>query len=161
MSKLVRFDPFRELDALQRQLLGEDFMTPIRSVTFPTTDVYTKDDKELVIESHLPQFENEDIDIHVEDGALVVQAEKHEKEEDKKEVEEKIAEVKKALEGDDTAIIKEKTEKLSEAIQKVGAAMYKDQKPEEPKNDSEQPKEESAEKTEEENKKEDEDEITE
>ena len=84
MSKLVRFDTFRELDALQRQLLGEDFMTPIRSVTFPTTDVYTKDDKELVIESHLPQFENEDIDIHVEDGALVVQAEKHEKEEDKK-----------------------------------------------------------------------------
>ena len=57
---------------------------PVKGVSFPTTDVYTKDDKELVVESHLPKFENDDIDIHVEDGALVIQAEKHEKEEDKK-----------------------------------------------------------------------------
>lgn len=84
MSKLVRFDPFRELDALQRQLMGEDWLMPVKSVSFPTTDIYTKDDKELVVESHLPKFENDDIDIHVEDGALVIQAEKHEKEEDKK-----------------------------------------------------------------------------
>lgn len=84
MSKLVRFDPFRELDALQRQLMGDDWLMPVKSVSFPTTDVYTKDDKELVVESHLPKFENDDIDIHVEDGALVIQAEKHEKEEDKK-----------------------------------------------------------------------------
>ena len=84
MSKLVRFDPFRELDALQRQLLGDDCMTPIKSVSFPTTDVYTNDDKELVVEAHLPNYDNEDVDVHVDDGALVIQAERHEREEDKK-----------------------------------------------------------------------------
>lgn len=84
MSKLVRFDPFRELDVLQRQLLGDDWMTPIKSVSFPTTDVYTADGKELVVEAHLPNFENNDVDVHVDDGALIIQAEKHEREEDKK-----------------------------------------------------------------------------
>lgn len=84
MSKLVRFDPFRELDALQRQFLGDDWVTPVKNVSFPTTDVYTSDDKELVVEAHLPNFEDKDIDVHVDDGALVIQAEKHEREEDKK-----------------------------------------------------------------------------
>ncbi len=84
MSRLIRFDPFRELDALQRQLLGDDWMTPIRGVAFPTTDVYTNDDKELVVEAHLPNYNNDDVDVHVDDGALVIQAEKHEREEDKK-----------------------------------------------------------------------------
>lgn len=84
MSKLVRFDPFREIDALQRQLLGDDWLTPVKGVNFPTTDVYTNDDKELVVEAHLPNFEDKDIEINVDDGALIIQAERHEKEEDKK-----------------------------------------------------------------------------
>jgi HSP20 family protein len=46
--------------------------------------VYTNDDTELVIEAHLPNFDNDDVDIHVDDGAVIIQAEKHEKEEDKK-----------------------------------------------------------------------------
>lgn len=84
MSQLVRFDPFRELDALQRQLLGDDWIMPMKNISFPTTDVYTNDDKELVIEAHLPNFGNDDIDVHVDDGSLIIQAEKHEREEDKK-----------------------------------------------------------------------------
>lgn len=84
MSKLVRFDPFRELDALQHQLLGDDWMTPFKGVNLPTTDVYTTDDKQLVVESHLPNYNDADIDVHIEDGALIIQAEKHEKDEDKK-----------------------------------------------------------------------------
>ena len=84
MSRLVRFDPFRELDVLQRQLLGDDWMTPMKGVSFPTTDVYTNNDKELVVEAHLPNFDNDDIDVHVDDGMLIIQAEKHEREEDKK-----------------------------------------------------------------------------
>ena len=84
MTKLVRFDPFKELDVLQRQLLGDDYMMPVASTAFPTTDVYTNDDKELVVEAHLPNFNSEDIDIHVDEGALIIQAEKHEREEDKK-----------------------------------------------------------------------------
>ncbi|NTW61263.1 Hsp20/alpha crystallin family protein [Candidatus Saccharibacteria bacterium] len=84
MSKIVRFDPFRELNSLQRQLMGDDWMTPLGGASFPTTDVYTDDDKNLVVEAHLPNFKNEDIDVHVDDGALIIQAERHEREEDKK-----------------------------------------------------------------------------
>lgn len=82
MSNLVRWDPFAELSALQKQFFGDDWMTPFKGVNIPTTDVYTKDNQ-LVVEAHLPNFEQSDINIQVEDGALVVSAERHEKEEDK------------------------------------------------------------------------------
>lgn len=84
MNKLTRFDPFAELHALQRQFFGDDFFTPVRGLGLPTTDVYTNEDKELVVEAHLPNYEQDDIDIYIENGALVISAEKHEKEEDKK-----------------------------------------------------------------------------
>jgi HSP20 family protein len=84
MSKLVRFDPFSELDSLQRQFFGDDWLMPIKGVNIPTTDVYTKDDDSLIVEAHLPNFEDKDIDVHVDNGFLIIQAEKHEKEEDKK-----------------------------------------------------------------------------
>lgn len=84
MNNLVKFDPFEEMRALQKQFFGDDWMTPFKSVQMPTTDVYTEDDKQLTVEAHLPNFEDKDIDIHVEDGSLIIQAEKHEKETDKK-----------------------------------------------------------------------------
>jgi HSP20 family protein len=84
MSNLSRWDPFADLTALQKQFFGDDLFTPLRGVTIPTTDVYTSEGKELVVEAHLPNFDEEDIDVHVENGALVIQAESHEKEEDKK-----------------------------------------------------------------------------
>ena len=83
MSKLVRFDPFSELNALQRQFFGDDWITPVKGVNLPTTDVYTKDDSELIVEAHLPNFDQDDVDVHIEEGSLIIQAEKHEKEEDK------------------------------------------------------------------------------
>jgi HSP20 family protein len=58
-------------------------MTPLKGLTLPTTDVYTHDDKELVVEAHLPNFDQKDINIQIDNGVLVIQAEKHEKEEDK------------------------------------------------------------------------------
>jgi HSP20 family protein len=82
MANIVRWDPFAELSALQKQFFGDDFMTPFKGANIPTTDVYTKDN-ELVIEAHLPKFKQEDINIQVENGALVVSAERHEKDEDK------------------------------------------------------------------------------
>ena len=83
MANLVRFDPFAELTALQRQFFGDDFFTPTRGLRIPTTDVYTEGDKQLTVEAHLPNFEQKDIDIHVDEGSLVISAEKHEKEQDK------------------------------------------------------------------------------
>ncbi len=84
MSNLVRFDPFAEIQALQKQFFGDDWFTPVKNLRIPTTDVYTENDKQLTVEAHLPNFEDKDIDIRIDDGSLVLQAEKHEKEEDKK-----------------------------------------------------------------------------
>ena len=82
MSKLTRYDPFAELKNLQRQFFGDDLVTPFKGANIPTTDVYTKDNQ-LVVQAHLPNFEQDDVDIHVDEGALVISAERHEKEQDK------------------------------------------------------------------------------
>ncbi len=82
MSNLVRWDPFAELSALQKQFFGDDALSPLKGINIPTTDVYTKDDQ-LVVEAHLPNFNEEDVNVQVEDNALVISAERHEKEEDK------------------------------------------------------------------------------
>ena len=82
MSNLVKWDPFAELTALQKQFFGDDWASPLKGVNIPTTDVYTKDNA-LIIEAHLPNFEQSDINIQVEDNALIVSAERHEKQEDK------------------------------------------------------------------------------
>ena len=84
MSSLIKFDPFAEIQALQKQLLSDDWFSPIKSMQMPTTDVYTsKDDKELTLEAHLPNFEQKDVDISIDKGNLVIRAERHEKEKDK------------------------------------------------------------------------------
>ncbi|HEX8390698.1 MAG TPA: Hsp20/alpha crystallin family protein [Candidatus Saccharimonadales bacterium] len=82
MSNLVRWDPFAELSALQKQFFGDDWMTPLKGINIPTTDVYTKDNQ-LQVEAHLPNFEQDDVNIQVENNALVISAERHEKDEDK------------------------------------------------------------------------------
>ena len=79
---IVRFNPMAELDALQRQFFGDDFFTSFRGVAIPTTDVYTEGDNQLVVEAHLPNFDEQDVSINIDDGALVVQAEKRQKTED-------------------------------------------------------------------------------
>ena len=79
---LVRFDPFAELSALQKQLFSDDWLRSSRR-SMPTTDIYTEDDSKLTVEAHLPGFSESDIDVDVDQGALVIQAERHEKEEDK------------------------------------------------------------------------------
>jgi HSP20 family protein len=82
MSSLAKWDPFAELSALQKQFFGDDWMTPFKGVNIPTTDVYTKDNQ-LQIEAHLPNFEQDDVNIQIENNALVISAARHEKEEDK------------------------------------------------------------------------------
>jgi HSP20 family protein len=82
MSNLTRWDPFAELSALQKQFFGDDWMSPLKGVNIPTTDVYTKDN-ELVIEAHLPNFSQDNVDIQVDSGDLIIQAQRHDKEEDK------------------------------------------------------------------------------
>lgn len=83
MANLIKYDPFAELNAMQRQFFGDDWLSPLKGVNIPTTDVYTDNDQ-LIVEAHLPNFEQDDVSISVENGALVISAERHEKEEDKK-----------------------------------------------------------------------------
>lgn len=83
MSNLARWDPFAQLSTLQKQFFGDDLMSAFKGVNIPTTDVYTKDDQ-MIVEAHLPNFEQKDVNIQIDGNALVISAERHEKEEDKK-----------------------------------------------------------------------------
>ncbi|MDF0515613.1 Hsp20/alpha crystallin family protein [Agromyces sp. H3Y2-19a] len=80
---LARVNPFAELDALSRSLFEDGLTRTLRGKT-PSTDVYTEDDKALILEAHLPNFDEKDISVTVDRGTLVVQAERRETEEDKK-----------------------------------------------------------------------------
>ncbi|MCU1408418.1 MAG: hsp20 [Microbacteriaceae bacterium] len=81
---VARFNPLAELDALQKQFFGDDFLTRFSAASVPTTDVYMQNDEQMTIEVHLPNFNEADIGINIDEGALVIQAEKREREEDKK-----------------------------------------------------------------------------
>ncbi|MCS5720630.1 Hsp20/alpha crystallin family protein [Herbiconiux sp. CPCC 203407] len=78
---LVRFDPLAELTALQQQFLSDGVFGVTRRAALPTTDIYTEGDRQLTVEAHLPHFSEEDVSVDVDQGALVIQAERHEKEE--------------------------------------------------------------------------------
>jgi len=84
MNNLVRFDPFAEMQALQKQFFGDDWLTSVKRMQMPTTDVYTEDDKQLTVEAHLPNYDEKDIDIQLDKDTLVIRAERHEQEKDKK-----------------------------------------------------------------------------
>ncbi|MBW4033065.1 MAG: Hsp20/alpha crystallin family protein [Acidobacteria bacterium] len=79
---LVRFDPFAELNELQKQFFSDGLFSPMRGRPFPTTDIYTEDDKKLTVEAHLPNFAEKDVTVNVDQGALVIQAERHETDKD-------------------------------------------------------------------------------
>ncbi len=81
---LIRFNPMDELNTLQRRFFDEGFLNQLRGIATPTTDVYTEDDKRMTAEVHLPHFDEKDISVDVDEGALVIQAERHERETDKK-----------------------------------------------------------------------------
>jgi HSP20 family protein len=83
MNKLVQYDPFAELTTLQQHFFGNDWPFPLKGLNVPTTDVYTKDNQ-LIVEAHLPNFKQDDVDIQISDGALTIQAERHEQDEDKR-----------------------------------------------------------------------------
>ena len=72
MSSLTKYNPFEELRALQRQLFDNPFTTTLSQAV--ATDVYTVDNT-LVAE--------DDLDVSLDNGALVIRGERHEKTEDK------------------------------------------------------------------------------
>jgi HSP20 family protein len=82
MSGIVQYDHFAQLGALQQQFFGDDWPSLFTGSNIPITDVFTKDNN-LVVEAHLPNFTQDNVSIQVESGDMIIQAQRHEKEEDK------------------------------------------------------------------------------
>ena len=78
----MEYDPFAELNALQRRFFGDDLFLHDATTNIPTTDVYEKNGN-LVVEAHLPNYDRDDVDIQIDGDNLIISAERHEKEEDK------------------------------------------------------------------------------
>jgi HSP20 family protein len=83
---IIRWNPFAELQTIHDQInsmfddafsgQGASFKQMI-----PTTDVY-QDGKQLVVEAHLPNFNEDEININVQNQALEITAEHRQKQED-------------------------------------------------------------------------------
>jgi HSP20 family protein len=82
MTRLVRWDPFTDLDELQKAFFGGRGATSI--VASPPADIYVNDNKELIAEFHLSGFDEKDIDISVDEGRMEVRAKHETHNEDKK-----------------------------------------------------------------------------
>ncbi|MFM1767976.1 MAG: hypothetical protein RJA22_505 [Verrucomicrobiota bacterium] len=91
MNTLTRWDPFKEMDDLQRRLGSIFGLAPQRTpqgketmtVTqwMPLVDI-TEDDKEYLIKAELPEVKREEVKVTVENGVLTLSGErKLEKEE--------------------------------------------------------------------------------
>jgi len=81
---LVRFDPFREFNAIQdrmNRILGEyyrgaDDDVMRRGTWVPPVDIYDTGNHELIIKAELPDMTKDDIEITVENGSLTLKGEK-------------------------------------------------------------------------------------
>ena len=81
---IVRFDPFREVAALQdrmNRVFGDlcrrfDDDVTARGAWVPPVDIYENDQHELVLKAELPDLKREDIDIRVENNALTLSGQK-------------------------------------------------------------------------------------
>ena len=70
------YDPFRMMEAMQRDFFGAQDGGSI------STDIRETEDA-FVLEADLPGFKKDDIHIDVADGALTIQAERHSQHEEK------------------------------------------------------------------------------
>lgn len=78
MTYLTKWDPFEDFE----EFFSKPLLRP--SLVTPMTDVYSDDEKNLVIEAHVPGFTKKDIAIDLHNGVLEVRGEKLEKQEEKK-----------------------------------------------------------------------------
>ena len=91
MNTLTRWDPFKEMDDLQRRLGSIIGLAPQRPVSgkeemtvaqwLPLVDI-TEDDQAYLIKTELPEVKKSDVKVTVENGVLTISGErKFEKEE--------------------------------------------------------------------------------
>lgn len=77
---LVRWDPFADLRTLHSQVddMFNQMFAGQSSQFAPATDVYTEGNK-LVVEAHLPNFTEDEVNVDVHQGVLDIRAEHHKK----------------------------------------------------------------------------------
>jgi HSP20 family protein len=82
---IVRFDPFRELTAMQdriNRIFGEAYTrrydddVSTRGDWIPPVDIYQNDRQEVVIKAEMPGLKREDIDLRVENNTLTLKGER-------------------------------------------------------------------------------------
>ncbi len=88
---ITRWDPFREVVALQNRMnslfgnLSNESENPLTTASFvPAVDVY-EDDKKVVLKLEVPGIEEKDLDIRVENHTLTVRGERKFENEEKEE----------------------------------------------------------------------------
>jgi HSP20 family protein len=88
MLGLVRRSPTLGLSTLSDfDRLLDDFFSPFSlsstSLSLPLVDIYSEDDRNMIIEMQAPGFDREDIEISVNNGTLEIRGQRTEKEEHK------------------------------------------------------------------------------
>jgi HSP20 family protein len=80
---IVRVDPFREFAAIQdrmNRLFGNAYLrdedTSFRGSWVPPVDIFETENNDLVVRAELPGMSREHIEVHVENGTLVLKGEK-------------------------------------------------------------------------------------
>jgi HSP20 family protein len=88
---ITRWDPFREVVALQNRMnslfrdLNEGSESPLTTASFvPAVDIY-EDDKKVVLKLEVPGIEEKDLDVSVENNTLTVKGERKFEKEEKEE----------------------------------------------------------------------------
>lgn len=92
MNALNRWDPFKEMDELQKRLSAAFGLTPGRQPNgkedmtvaqwLPLVDI-TEDDKEYLIKAELPEVKKDDVKVTVENGVLTISGERRFEKEEK------------------------------------------------------------------------------
>ena len=88
MLGIVRRSPTLGLSTLSDfDRLLDDFFSPFSlsstSLSLPLVDIYSEDDRNMIVEMQAPGFDREDIEISVNNGTLEIRGQRTEKEEHK------------------------------------------------------------------------------
>ena len=85
---LIRWDPFREFNALPARLGGffpKEWETPRLATTWnPSVDIF-ENDNEVVVKAELPGMNAKDIEVRLENNVLMLKGERHFEKETKEE----------------------------------------------------------------------------
>jgi HSP20 family protein len=82
MATIVRWNPWRDFESVQRRMRRMFDELDLTPATFPAANVY-ETEGELVIEVEAPGFEESQVDIEITDHTLVVKGEREEEKEQK------------------------------------------------------------------------------